>query len=77
MTDEIKIGSILIDNDPRQEEKPGHPRTVRVSAVSPDYIWGISDPARKVVRISRKRIYTDGKPRKSGFSLKREGGSHA
>ena len=68
MGNELKIGDILIDNDPREQGR----RTVRVVDVLPYGIRGVSGPKNTRVTIRRDRIHTDGKPRKSGFSLKVE-----
>jgi hypothetical protein len=64
MTIQLEIGDILQDNDPRQEG-----RTVEIRAILPNGVSGMSYPKGAFVTIRRDRIYTDGKPRKSGFSL--------
>jgi hypothetical protein len=61
---EVKIGDLIKDNDPRM---PGRFRRVRrfeghgVIAEG----WGQNSE----VRISLSRIFTDGKPRRTGWSL--------
>lgn len=61
---QLKVGDTIRDNDPRQEG-----RTVRITeCAAHDFVYGISKKGVKV-RISRKRIHTDGKPRRSGFNL--------
>ena len=65
---DIKIGSILKDNNPRQEG-----RTIRVDRLAYAYVYGIAYKSGKGVRITGDRIHCDGKARKTGFSLVREG----
>ena len=67
---DIKIGSILKDNDPRQEG-----RTVTVDEVGKSRVLYISPKNGQRNSISLKRIHYDGKARKTGFSLVREGGA--
>ena len=66
MTPTLKPGDILRDNAPRSNG-----RTVRVVAVGDASV--IADGGRRV-RIALSRIYDDGKVRRSGFSVVREGG---
>lgn len=61
----MKIGDKIKDNDPRMN---GRELTITVDAG--DYIRAQNSVFQEV-RILKRRIYTDGKPRKSGFSLVR------
>lgn len=60
-----KVGQIYRDNDPRFPN-----RLLRVFRVDETHAW--LDPMTGgvlSVRVHRSRLHTDGKPRKSGFSL--------
>ena len=65
---ELKIGDVLRDNDPRQEG-----RTLEITKILPLHgsVRACSSKG-KDVRILQRRIHTDGKARKSGYSLVRE-----
>jgi hypothetical protein len=69
---DLKIGDVLVDNDPRVAG-----RTVKVVSVDGDQV--VCEPltqhqgarnSRKVL-VSRARIFDDDKPRRSGFSVRR------
>ncbi len=69
---ELKIGDVLVDNDPRVAG-----RTVKV--ISVDNAQAVCEPltqhsgarnSRKVL-VSRTRIFDDDKPRRSGFTVRR------
>jgi hypothetical protein len=59
---ELKVGDRIKDNDPRM-----YRRILTVRDVQEVYVY--ADCAGIPVRILRRRIFTDGKPRKTGFSL--------
>lgn len=66
---EVKVGDRIKDNDPRtsgrvlivEEVVPGHPHSYANCVDA-------HNPQRKP-RIRLDRIYTDGKPRRTGFTL--------
>ncbi len=60
---ELKIGDRIKDNDPRMCG-----RELRVFDILGDMVRAEGFGGRVAV-LSRSRIFTDGKPRKSGFSL--------
>jgi hypothetical protein len=62
MKRELKIGDRIKDNDPRMGD-----RVLVITDVSEDFVTAVTGPW--VSRIQRKRIFTDGKPRRTGFSL--------
>ena len=62
----IKVGDVLEDNDPRMPL-----RTLKVLAVGDAKAVCESAPGRRVM-VSLTRIFTDGKPRKWGFSVRQE-----
>lgn len=64
---EIKVSDTIMDNDPRTIEND-KPRFLTVEYVG---VYDVSARTKKgrLVVISSKRIHTDGKPRRSGFSL--------
>lgn len=66
--DELKVGDRIKDNDPRM----GTTRVLTISELLP---YGVlaKDSGGRVFSLLKRRIYTDGKPRKSGFSLLRFG----
>ena len=64
MTTEIKPGDTIRDNDPRECG-----RTLVVERVEGGYAHCTSPWTIHRTRIRLDRIYTDDKPRKSGFSL--------
>jgi hypothetical protein len=59
---ELQVGDRIRDNDPRM---PG--RVLTVITVLPQNVYA-KDSTGRVFGYLRCRIYTDGKPRKSGFS---------
>jgi hypothetical protein len=63
MTD-LKVGDKIKDNDPRTL----FPRVLTIIEILPNGVAARSSAGR-VVTIVRRRIYTDGKPRRNGFSL--------
>jgi hypothetical protein len=58
---ELKPGDRIKDNDPRMD------RVLSVARVSAEYVY--ANWAGRESRIRKDRIYTDGKPRRSGFSV--------
>lgn len=60
---ELKIGDKLKDNDPRMPN-----RVLTIAEVLPNGVMCFTH-ANRTTMILRRRIYTDGKPRRSGFSL--------
>lgn len=69
-TDPITYDSRLRDNGPRMPE-----RVLKVTGFDGEYVFAKLRPGLpgKLTRIRRERIYTDGKPRKSGWSLVQDG----
>jgi len=63
----IQIGDKLKDNDPRM----GSNRVLVVTGVLPDRVVSVDSMGHKR-RILLRRIFDDGKPRKSGFTFVRE-----
>ena len=64
MTTEIRPGDKIRDNDPRENG-----RTLTVEHVEDGHAHCTSPRSAYRTRIRLDRIYTDDKPRKSGFSL--------
>jgi hypothetical protein len=64
---DIKIGSILRDNSSCEG------RTVTVDALFPDGIRGVGSTNGRHTAIMAPAIHCDGKKRKTGFTLVREG----
>jgi hypothetical protein len=63
-TDEIKAGDVLRENDPRAAG-----RTVTVIEIDrPQAKAIVRGACNRTTKIALARIYTDDKPRKSGFS---------
>lgn len=62
---EVKVGDRIKDNDPRMSY-----RVLTILSMNDTHVWASprGGPTWKV-RISRARIHTNGKPRRSGFSL--------
>jgi hypothetical protein len=69
MQDELNIDDLIKDNDPRMGN-----RILRVVETLPNGVTA-KDISGRHFRILRRRIHTDGKPRRSGFSLLRTGAS--
>ncbi len=63
----LKVDDLIRDNDPRGG---GH-RVLRVVSLDPTYAYCQNPhcPRLSTVKIQRRRIYTDGKERRTGFSL--------
>ena len=67
----IKAGDRIKDNDPRMPN-----RVLVVKCISSNALWvvraeEVGNPKAREIRIARHRIYTDDKPRRSGFSVVR------
>lgn len=62
-TAELKVGDKLRDNDPRMSG-----RVLTITEVLPNGC-AARDSSGRVFLYLRKRIHTDGKPRRSGLSL--------
>jgi hypothetical protein len=60
----VEIGDRIVDNDPRMKG-----RTLTVIAIVGDYVRATRSASTRGFRIRQSRIFTDGKPRRSGFSL--------
>ncbi len=61
---ELKVGDRIKDNDPRMR----HDRVLTILELLPNGVYA-EDSRGRVYPILLRRIYTDGKPRRSGFSL--------
>lgn len=61
--DVIQVGRSMMDNDPRSR-----PRTLTIVTLLPHGVVA-NDRAGRSFTILKRRIHTDGKPRKSGFTL--------
>lgn len=67
-TSQIRIGAEIRDNDPRMQD-----RVLGIIGFDPQgRAIACQKNGRGKVRILLSRIYTDGKPRRSGFSLVQE-----
>jgi hypothetical protein len=64
MSEELKVGDKIKDNDPRSSY-----RVLTITEILPNGVRAAF--AGRLSTILRRRIYTDGKPRRSGFSLLR------
>lgn len=64
MTSELKIGDQIKDNDPRMPN-----RVLKITLICGTESVKAKSFAGPEVRISTKRIFTDGKVRRSGFDL--------
>lgn len=62
-TPALKLGDRISDNDPRMT-----PRVLTIQRMTERHVYATSHSGIWA-RISRARIYTDGKPRRTGFSL--------
>jgi len=61
---ELRIGMWIKDNDPRMSYRHPH----KIDKITDTHVYasiGILDK----VRISRKRVFTDGEPRRTGWSV--------
>lgn len=64
---ELRVGDRIRDNDPRMYN--GN-RSLVVGAIAGEYVWADQNgQSAWRVRILKRRIYTDGKTRRTGFSL--------
>lgn len=59
----LAVNSVISDNDRRMGI-----RKLRVTCIDGDFVYAVTSIGREV-RINRKRIYADGKLRKTGFDL--------
>lgn len=59
---ELKVGSIIRDNDPRNNS-----RLQTVTKIENDRVF--YQAGRRIASVAVKRVYTDGKARSSGWSL--------
>ena len=64
---ELKVGDIIRDNDPRTTRD----RKLVVMSFGSQYVEARETPNGRNYILARKRIYTDDKPRRSGFSVVR------
>jgi hypothetical protein len=62
---ELKVGDRIKDNDPRVSAS----RVLRVIEILPNGVLAEHPVSGRVFAILRRRIYTDGKPRRNGFDL--------
>lgn len=65
--EDLKIGDRIKDNDPRMGS-----RYLRVKELLPNGVLAEHPISGRVFAILRRRIHTDGKPRRSGFSVMRQ-----
>lgn len=63
-TEQLQVGHRIKDNDPRVT----YERVLTITHVLPNGVQA-ENAAGRAFTILRRRIYTDGKPRRSGFSL--------
>jgi hypothetical protein len=63
MTDELKIGDKLIDNDPRCVIR----RVLTITNILPNGVLAV-DRNGRAFRLLRHRLFTDGKQRRYGLS---------
>lgn len=61
----VEVGTILYDNDPRRIG-----RKMVINDIGDSFACCYAEGSRRKVRIRLDRIYTDGKPRRRGFSTK-------
>jgi hypothetical protein len=66
MTQELKVGDRIKDNDPRMPH-----RVLNITEILPNGVLA-KDSMGNVRAYLRRRIYTDDKPRRTGFSLIRK-----
>ena len=64
---EIRVGDKLRDQDPRTS----HRQHLTITAILPTGVRAITGRGQSVT-IRRRSIYTDGKPRRTGFCLLRD-----
>lgn len=58
----LRVGDRIKDNDPRM------PRELRIVRLDRSYVYAVTSFGKET-RLLRGYVHTDGKPRKSGFSL--------
>ena len=63
-TPALRVGDRIKDNDPRMSTN----RELTITGILPDSVYA-KDGMGNIRAYLRRRIYTDGKPRRSGFSL--------
>lgn len=63
--DELRVGDKIRDNDPRSREN----RVLTITELLPNGVTAEDDASGRRVAILRRRIYTDGKKRRGGFSF--------
>lgn len=61
---ELKVGDMIRDNDPRMKYRLRY----QVSLISSTHVYA-NLSALDEVRVKREKVYTDDKPRRSGWSL--------
>ena len=66
---ELKVGDKLRDQDPRMS----HRAQLTITHILPNGVQAQTGRGQ-AVRILLRSIYTDGKPRRSGFALMRDAG---
>jgi hypothetical protein len=65
LSDDLKVGDRIKDNDPRMPN-----RVLTIVEILPNGV-AAKDGSGRVFCYLRRRIHTDGKPRRSGFKLLR------
>lgn len=60
---DLKPGDRIRDNDPRFPD-----RVLTITALTERYVWAVTASGRES-HIQRRFVHTDGKPRRTGFSL--------
>ena len=66
---ELNVGDKLRDQDPRMS----HRQQLTITHIMPNGVQAKTGRGQAVM-ILRRRIFTDGKPRRSGFALMRDAG---
>jgi hypothetical protein len=64
MSIELQVGDRIKDNDPRVGD-----RVLVITEILPNGVAAKSVYGQRIFCILRRRIYTDGKPRRNGFDL--------
>lgn len=59
----VGVGDRIKDNDPRIGD-----RVLTVARIGGGFLWAYRAKGHREYRIKINRVYTDGKPRRSGFS---------
>lgn len=65
-SDDLHVGSLLRDNDPRSLG-----RMLRVESFDVTFIYALASNSHRLTRILRSAVHYDDKPRRSGYSLVR------